>query len=274
MTFSDNLSYCVNSLASLFSSPLSATDVVLDPLTTIIRIYSLSFRPQDTKLTFSPFSISFDYPTSPYYIQGARRKYSRKRSSRNDITLLKKSIEQFINSYNLNHKQLRMFAEGSIKGLTKFHKCYSSRPEDPIVHCVEFYIAILQNALANVNVNVSASASASDANRDNDNDDDDCDADEVKRTSTSTSTSDSDSDSDSIFKDIGEAPFKDLWTSSQVNLSCAVMAEIEKQFEANNLSEVNSLLASIDNILQSKDKKLEENYLKTVHPMSPLALAL
>lgn len=116
----------------------------LDPLTTIMRIASLYFRPEGTKLKFDVRSISFDLPNST---QGIVRRVSK--SSRSNVTLLKKSIEDFVKYYNLANQSLRTLAELAIKGLEKFSKCYSEPLDNPVSHCLEFYASILKKALEN-----------------------------------------------------------------------------------------------------------------------------
>lgn len=257
-SLTENVVYYVNSISNFISSP-PFPGILLDPMTTLIRLYSLLFRPKDTKLTFEPFSITFDYPTIPSYLQGGKRKFSGKRSSRNDITLLKKSIEIFLSKYNVKNTKLRIFIDGAIRGLKKFHLCYSSQPEDPIVHCVEFYISMLQNSL------LSENDAIADADADADchaaSVEEDASTEEVKNVNLLYT-----SDLDQIFQD--------LWSTSQVDLVAALLNEIEKQYEQNNTRDIEPLLTSLDSILSSKDKKLEEIHVKpsSDRPISPLAV--
>lgn len=229
MSFSQTIEY----YASLFTSAGTITPE-LDFLTTIIKLHTLKFRPLGTKLSFSNDSISFDLPTSPICIQGAKRRYSKKRSSRNDVTILKRCIENFIKHCNLNHKQLNSFAQGCIAGLRQLYKVYETNCRDsekrvsmeididskstlditpePVLHCIEFYISILEKALD----------SAPDK---------------------------SESKYNSLWID-GE--FKsEVWNEDHVNLIYTMINELEKMNGASSPM-VESLLNSIDSILESK----------------------
>ena len=147
-SFAENSAYYANTITGLFVSS-GGGKIILDPLTTIIRIASLRFRPQDTKLTFSPYSITFDYPTTPSILQGAKRRWSVHRPSKNDITILKDIIILFIGENDLSEPITKKFAEEGAKGLQKLASCYKKRPEGrPIVDCIEFYITILRTGLS------------------------------------------------------------------------------------------------------------------------------
>lgn len=124
--------------------------IVLHPLTTILRLYSLYFHPFETKLTFYHYGIRFDRPNQ---LQGSIRTISQlvhgEKACRNDVTLLKNIIEEFIRDYDINEdEEIKIFAMGAIKGLEKLRNCYfKNDPNTPIVHCLEFYIKILQEAI-------------------------------------------------------------------------------------------------------------------------------
>ena len=103
-----------------FTLSRSSEKWICDPLTTIIRLYTLQYRPSETKLDFSFGTMNFDLPTpSIPFLQWFYRRL--KRVGKDDIIVLKETINQFLKIYNLNLPQIRAFAIGAIKGLEKLY---------------------------------------------------------------------------------------------------------------------------------------------------------
>lgn len=115
--------------------------MALDPLSTIVRLYSLVFRPAGTKLFIENHAISFNYPTC---YQGVIRYH--KQASRHDIRVLKQSIEDFMHMYNLSHPQIAALAQGAVHGLKKFSLCYS-KTSNLALHSIEYYMLIISRGL-------------------------------------------------------------------------------------------------------------------------------
>ena len=146
-TITDDPFY-ISFLKNLFQYTLTdSNNNFLDPLSSIIRLHTLRFRRPNTKLTFSPFSISFDPPTQSQAIVRKWKMFIGLKSNRRNITLLRKIIEYFISKYNLRHEQLRFFALGSLKGLNMLRTCYMDKLDEPITYCIDYFITIIREAL-------------------------------------------------------------------------------------------------------------------------------
>jgi hypothetical protein len=216
--------------------------VILDPLTTIARISSLQFRPQDTKLTFSQHSLTFDLPTNPPILQGIKRRWSKNRSSKNDIALLKQTILLFIKLYNPFDSMLEMFANGAIKGLTQLKKCYTvKKSDDLIIHCIEFYITILQNA-------IDSNKEESKEQEEQEEKEESKEQEETEETELKEEIEDKETRQEKVFKN--------LWSESKKLLIHGLLTEIQKQYEEKG--QYKETIEALDILLLATDKSLEQ----------------
>jgi len=117
---------------------------VLDPLSTVIRLYSLKFRPLHTKLSIVRHSIDFHYPT---LYQGLWRR--RQGASRNDLCYIKTALEDFVFLYDTRNEHVRSFGLGAIQGLERFALCYQRRDAiaDLASNSIQYYQLMLRTAL-------------------------------------------------------------------------------------------------------------------------------
>ena len=215
-------------LKSLFETASVST---LDPLTTIIRLYTLHFRPEETKLSFENFSVVFDYPKKIFddliQLQGANR--TMKRSSGKDLTMLKIVIEDFVKTYNMRNKQIKYFVNGCILGLKRLQKCYDKNlAGKPVAHSIELYIKILEGATLDEDEEIKDCGFFNPVTALND-------------------------------KVVSSAKF--VWTVSQIKLVYATLKELTNQLDEGNKAKVvetDYLLTVVDKMLEIRDHKLEE----------------
>lgn len=269
--------------------------VTLDPLTTIMRLATLHLRPKGTKLSFTKHSMLFDLPTTPIHWQGIWRtisSFSGIHSCRNDLSVLKNTILSFrtsaqdmvignsssnsntstssINSSNdtiaVRHSK---FTSAAIKGLTKLKQCYDESPDDPIVHCIEFYIALLKepprspmltsltSSSSSTLSTLSLLSTSSDEPAENSEtvetvetggDDEKKEVDAIEEKSTNSVNSNSSK---------GSGGSGQLWSESKEVLIYRLLIEAESQDEQKNYTTVRTLINSIDLLLADADRELE-----------------
>lgn len=266
----------------------------LDPLSTLIRIYTLAFRPTGTKICIEANALCFH---SPAFGQGALR--FRKGVSRNDIHVLKHTIQKAMAWYNWKNPQIRFFAQGAIKGLEKFAQCYN-QTSNLAAHSIAYYILIIRTELSCSAPAQPALAAAEPSLRRHggsllpsqlqeqksrkpshhlEYDDDEerpvtsttnTNNTGMRRVTSSVSASSAAAsvstqpaailrESASTEQDALSARLQQLWTSQQVNIVHAILLELEAQNgDEHRLEEMESLMGSIENILRSKDKRVCE----------------
>ena len=114
---------------------------ILDPLTCLVRLAILSFKPQGTKISVSYNSISYN---EPGLLQGILRwTYG---DNREDLHNLFNPIKKVIEWYNLALPEIRSICEFAIKGINVLMTSYNS--QSIICHSLEHYIHILELALS------------------------------------------------------------------------------------------------------------------------------
>lgn len=294
----------VGSLLSGWASQLLSTvpmgtvppdsNSTLDPLSTLIRIHTLAFRPTGTKICIENNALCFH---SPAFGQGALR--FRKGVSRNDIHVLKHTIQKAVAWYNLKHPQIRFLAQGAIKGLEKFAQCYN-QTSNLAAHSIAYYILIIRTELhapsqplvpADQAARRAAGSAPSVPSHEQksrkpgyhlEDEDDDRPATVTSTTNLNsgmrrvTSSSNAASsvhgsananvnvnanilrDGAATEQDAVATRLQQLWTSQQINIVHAIMLELEAQNGDEHRVEVDSLIGSIENILRSKDKRVCE----------------
>jgi len=109
---------------------------LLDPLTTIIKISLLNFKPIGTKLGFNEHSV---YLQEPEFFQGALRwSYGQKRE---DLHRIGHPIEKFEEWYGLD-KYTKKILEYCLEGLKKLKNTYESSSKvgsNLVVHTIKHY---------------------------------------------------------------------------------------------------------------------------------------
>ena len=114
---------------------------ILDPLTCLVRLAVLSFKPSGTKISVSSNSISYNEPS---LFQGILRMYYG--DNREDLHNLFNPIKKVIEWYNLALPEIRSICEFAIKGIELLMSSYNS--QSIICHSLEHYIHILELALS------------------------------------------------------------------------------------------------------------------------------
>ena len=255
--------------------------VTLDPLTTIMRLATLHLRPKGTKLSFTKYSMLFDLPTVPIHWQGIWRtisSFSGIHSCRNDIAVLKNTILAFrTNSNNTSNTddtttvRHAKFTSAAIKGLTKLKQCYDESPDDPIVHCIEFYIALLKEpprspmltsltsssstaAIPSISISNTTITTTSTFLEENS---ETTESAESAETSESSETSETKGDEKKEGDEQEVENCEKLWSESKEVLIYRLLIEAETQDTLKNYTTVHTLINSIDLLLADADRELE-----------------
>lgn len=236
----------INNNGGSSSEDVADNIIVLDPLTTIMRLATLHLRPKGTKLSFTKHSMLFDLPTTPIHWQGIWRTisfFSGIHSCRNDLSVLKNAILAFrridindstntsiVSNGDTAAVRHAKFTTAAIKGLTKLKQCYDEIPNDPIVHCIEFYIALLKEPPLSPML-TSFSSDETLKSLENKDDDDNKESKDAKPLS--------------------------LWSESKEVLIYRLLIEAENQDDEKNYLTVSTLINSIDLLLVDADREFE-----------------
>ena len=118
---------------------------VLEPITCMVRLAMLSFKPDGTKIGIFDNSI---YIQEPSVFQGPMRWISG--DNRNDIHFLLDPINKALERYNIQHNEsVKNIYKFAIKGLLKLKKSYSSNNHNSSLtaHSIELYIKTIHSYL-------------------------------------------------------------------------------------------------------------------------------
>lgn len=239
--------------------------IILDPLTTIMRLATLHLRPKGTKLSFTKHSMLFDLPTTPVHWQGIWRtlaSLSGIHSCRNDLSVLKNAILSFRTQLSTSSNiavgdvddkttvRHAKFTTAAIKGLTQLKQCYDEISNDPIVHCIEFYIALLKEPPRSpMLVSLTSPSSSSMSSLSISSDSEPIENEETKE-------DDEKKEDDEITSSCNNESCK-LWSESKEVLIYSLLIEAENQDEQKNYTTVHTLINSIDLLLADADRELE-----------------
>jgi hypothetical protein len=112
---------------------------ILDPLTCIIRLAILSFKPVGTKISVYENKISYN---DPCVLQGpVRWSYGDKRG---DLHNLYNPIKKAILWYDVNDKEIKGIIKYTINGINNLKKSYDTN--SIITHSLDHYITLLTNS--------------------------------------------------------------------------------------------------------------------------------
>lgn len=139
----------VNALLYKLQSSQSTYRKGLDPMSTCIRLTLLKYKPLNTKLSFSGPAIDFDLPESGSFIQGRVRDI--KGAKRDNLSQLKKPLEQWKLRYDMKHPVISFLNQLAICGLKQLQHSYAhlSTPieNEPLVcPTIELFIRMLSAA--------------------------------------------------------------------------------------------------------------------------------
>ena len=120
---------------SLFKD--SNNNFLLDPLSCIIRLSILCFKPSGTKISITKNRISYN---EPCVLQGTIRWTNG--DNREDLHNLFKPIEKSIEWYSIEDKSLKNIFSLAVEGLNKLKSAYGENTI--ITHSIDRYISIIQ----------------------------------------------------------------------------------------------------------------------------------
>ena len=116
---------------------------VLDPLSSLIRLSLLNYKPIGTKLSFYNNTITFQEPN---FLQSAKRWTSG--DNRTQIHNLYNPIFKIHQWYDISQPQFTFILQKSKSGLQQLIQCYDS-DSSTISHSINYYIEPIDNILNN-----------------------------------------------------------------------------------------------------------------------------
>ena len=194
-------------------------DSILDPLTCIIKLCILDFKPSGTKISLNNSKIKFNEPT---ILQGAMRWTNG--DNREDLHNLFNPLKKAVVWYKIDNLEIKNLFLYSIKGLEKLKLSYNKN--SVISHSIQYYIEFLKKNIDNQSTN-------SQENTENT---------EIK------------GKENTISKQL-----KCLWNTREITIVNNLILELEdnRKTQCNNLlDEQISLIKTLDTILQRKEEKV------------------
>jgi len=126
-------------LKSLFEQK---RDSILDPLTCVIRLSILEFKPIGTKISLNNNKIKYNDPT---VLQGAMRWSNG--DNREDLHNLFNPLKKAVLWYDTDDEEVENILSYSIRGLEKLQSSYNKN--SVISHSIQFYINYLKKYISN-----------------------------------------------------------------------------------------------------------------------------
>lgn len=120
-------------------------DSILDPLTCIIRLGVLEFKPIGTKISLNNNKIKYN---DPCVIQGALRWSNG--DNREDLHNLFNPLKKAVIWYDVKNDEIKTLIEYSIRGLEKLQSSYDNN--SVISHSMQYYIDYLKTNLNKTNI--------------------------------------------------------------------------------------------------------------------------
>lgn len=130
-------------IVSLFETK---RDSILDPMTCIIRLSILEFKPIGTKISLNNNKIKYNDPSA---IQGALRWTNG--DNREDLHNLFNPLKKAVLWYDVKNPEIKNLINYSIRGLEKLQSSYNKN--SVISHSMQYYIDYLKNSLDEKNKN-------------------------------------------------------------------------------------------------------------------------
>lgn len=189
---------------------------ILDPLTTMVKLAILGYKPEGTKLAIDNNKIYFQEPS---YTQGLLRwAYGNKRY---ELHHLLNPIVKAVKRCDLTNPSIRSIFSLSILGLEKLKTSYNNN-SSVVTHSLELYISIINNVLNN-----------------------DKDENRIIKTNSIIHTV---QDDDEISNNI--SIFTNLWLDEEINLVAKMLHQIET-----SKKDAKTYLDAINTILLMKEDK-------------------
>ncbi len=126
------------------NKPSTNTSQVLDPISCLIRLVLLIYKPPGTKLSFSNNKIIFQEPD---LLQSTKRWTSG--DNRSHIHNLYNPIFKISLWYDVSKTELIYLLEKSKRGLQILLECYNSDESNVVSHSITYYLKTIDNILNN-----------------------------------------------------------------------------------------------------------------------------
>ena len=204
-------------IVSLFETK---KDSILDPLTCIIRLSILEFKPIGTKISLNNNKIKYNDPS---VIQGALRWSNG--DNREDLHNLFNPLKKAVLWYDVKNPEIKNLINYSIRGLEKLQSSYNKN--SVISHSMQYYIDYLKNSLNEKYKNK------------NENENKQNEEEETENT---------------ISKQL-----RDLWNEREITIINNIILELEDNRKKNKpefLQEQESLIKTMETILNRKEQKV------------------
>ena len=130
--------YISDKFLTLFSLFYKKSDSIIDPLTCLIRLAILNFKPSNTKISIKDNRITYN---DPNILQGTIRWTNG--DNREDIHNIYNPIIKAMKWYNLEDENIITILKYSIKGLQKLKDSYEIN--STIVHSIDYYIKYIED---------------------------------------------------------------------------------------------------------------------------------
>ncbi len=215
MSYITNIMKTIDWISHINCKSLNNTSQVLDPISSLIRLVLLIYKPHGTKLSFSNNKIIFQEPD---LLQSTKRwTYG---DNRSHIHNLYNPIFKISLWYDVSKIELIYLLEKSKKGLQILLECYNSDDSNVVSHSINYYLKTIDNILNN-----------------------DLSKDLNEKLSETT--------------DIYSIKLKNLWSENEINIIYLLLLEIDEKNNTDKFNNTQSLIRSIEHILEGKDDILQ-----------------
>ena len=125
-------------IGSVWAKDMTHKNLILEPLSCVVKIILLLYKPEGTKISLSNNGISYSYPS---YIQGVfRGAYGDRRE---DIHNLYHPLCQALRWYDPNNKTYKILYSECHRGLQRLKEVYEKN--STIHHTINHYLALLED---------------------------------------------------------------------------------------------------------------------------------
>lgn len=220
---------------------------ILDPISCIIRLGMLGFKPEGSKISINENKITFN---ENLFYQGFLRWHIG--DSRDDLHNLHNPIQKISEWYDSNIQEIKNIIEVAINGIKNLKLAYET--ESIIQYTLDRYIDILQNSLKN----------KTEKKKIIDKKDMDLSSSILKEEIVQELESEKNNDlkdSQYIDKDLGEGnnhiynELKKLWTFREIKIINGIFSEINKK-RTSQKEELEAYLKSLEVIVESKENQV------------------
>ena len=196
-------------------------DSILDPLTCLVRLAILDFKPLGTKISLNNNKIKYNEPN---ILQGAIRWTNG--DAREDLHNLFNPLKKAVLWYDTTNQEIKNIFNYAIKGLQKLQSSYNNN--SVISHSIQLYIEYLTKNINGKNQDKSNKESS------------------IKNSD--------DEEENTISKQL-----RDLWNSREITILNNILLELEDNRKKNTvglLDEQDSLIRTLETILMRKEEKV------------------